>query len=114
MAVAEFTNLIIEKGTDFEATFNIFNEDLSEFDIVGSFVGVSKLRKYPTSPISYPFEVTLNEVENNVTISMAATMTSTLPSGRCYFDIVLTYGYSDTTTQKFVKGTIIVGDTASL
>ena len=114
MAVSEFTNLVIEKGTDFEATFNIFKEDETEFDITNSFVGISKLRKYPTSPTSYPFEVTLNEVENNVTISMASTVTSTLPSGRCYFDVVLTYGFADTTTQKFVKGTIIVEDTASL
>jgi hypothetical protein len=114
MAVSEFTNLKIEKGTDFEATFNIFNEDESEFDITSNFVGVSKLRKYSTSPTSYPFEVTLNDVENNVTISMASTMTSALPSGRCVFDILLTYGYADTTTKKFVQGTIIVEDTASL
>jgi hypothetical protein len=45
---------------------------------------------------------------------MASTMTAQLPSGRCYFDIVLTYGFADTTTKKFVKGTIIVGETASL
>lgn len=114
MAVAEFTNLTIEKGTDFEATFNIFKEDESELDIDASFTGTSKLRKYPTSPTSYPFEVTLNQAENNVTISMASTITSTLPSGRCYFDIRLTYGYADTTTKKFVSGTIIVNDTASL
>lgn len=114
MAVAEFTNLTIQKGTDFEATFNIFNEDESEFDITGSFVGISKLRKYPESSVSYPFQVTLNEVENNVTISMASTITSTLPSGRCYFDVLLTYGYAETTTKKFVSGTIIVQDTASL
>ena len=27
MAVAEITNIVIEKGTDFEATFNLFDQD---------------------------------------------------------------------------------------
>lgn len=112
--MAEIPVLTIEKGTDFEATFNIFNQDKTELDINGSFTGVSKLRKHPKSSISYPFEVTLNESENNVTISMGSTTTSTLPSGRCYFDILLTYGYSEPTTRKFVSGTIIVQDTVSI
>jgi len=29
MAVAEITNIVIEKGTDFEATFNLFEPDQS-------------------------------------------------------------------------------------
>jgi hypothetical protein len=79
-----------------------------------SFTGVSKLRKYPTSPQEYPFVVSLNNELSTVSISMASTVTSQLPSGRCYYDIKLTYGFAETTTKKYVSGTLIVRDTASL
>jgi hypothetical protein len=114
MAVYEINSLTIEKGTDFEETFKIYNQDGTALGINSSFTGVAKIRKYPTSPVSYPLQLTLNGQTNDVNISMASTMTTQLPSGRCYFDIVLTYGFADTTTKKFVKGTIIVGETASL
>jgi hypothetical protein len=114
MAVYEINSFTIEKGTDFEETFKIPKTDGTVLGINSSFTGVAKIRKYLTSPVSYPLQLTLNGQTNDVNISMASTMTTQLPSGRCYFDIVLTYGFVDTTTKKFVKGTIIVGETASL
>lgn len=115
MAVAEINHLSIEKGTDFDETFKIFNEDGSLLDINDSFTGSAKLRKYSTSPISYPFNLIIDDENDEVNISMASTMTAQLPfSGRCYFDIILTYGYANPTTKKYVKGTIIVNDSASL
>lgn len=114
MAVYEINNLTIQKGTNFEETFNIYNEDGTPLGINSSFSGVSKIAKHPTAPVKYPFEVYLNETESSVTISMASTITSQLPSGRCYFDVLLTYGYAETTTKEFIRGTIIVQDTTSL
>jgi hypothetical protein len=114
MAVYEINSLTIQKGASFDETFTIYNEDGSPLGINSSFVGVSKLRKYPNSEKEYPFDVYLDEINSSVSISMASTITSLLPSGRCYFDILLTYGYSDATTKKFITGTIIVEDTASL
>lgn len=114
MAVAEITSLAIEKGESFDATFTIYNEDGSKLGFDTSFTGTSKLRKYPNSPQQYPFVVTLNNADSTVNISMASTVTSQLPSGRCYFDVLLTYGYAEPTTKKYVKGSIIVNDTASL
>jgi hypothetical protein len=115
MAVYEINTFTIEKGADFDETFVIYNEDGSPLGINSSFTGVSKLRKYPTSETAYPFDVYLDDVNSSVNISMASTVTAALPfSGRCYFDVLLSYGFSDTTTKKFVKGTIIVQDTASL
>ena len=115
MAVYEINSLTIEKGTTFDETFKIYNEDGSLLDINESFTGSAKLKKYPTSPISYPFILTLDEENNEVNVSMASTVTAELPfSGRCYFDVILTYGYSNPTTKKYVKGTIIVNDSVSL
>jgi hypothetical protein len=114
MAVYEINSLTIQKGTDFDETFTIYNEDGSPLEINSSFVGTAKLRKYPGATNQYPFDAYLDQINSSVSISMAATMTSQLPSGRCYFDILLTYGYADTTTKKFINGTIIVQDTSSL
>jgi hypothetical protein len=114
MAVYEISNLTIQKGTDFDATFTISNADGSSLGINTSFVGVSKLRKYPEAVKEYPFQVYLNAEESSVMISMASTITSELPSGRCYFDVLLTSGFAETTTKKYISGSIIVQDTASL
>lgn len=113
MAVYEINNLTIQKGTNFEETFILFNEDGTPLGINNSFSGVSKIAKHPKSSVKYPFDLTLSESESSVTISMASTMTSQLPSGRCHFDVVLSYGFGDTTTREFIRGTIIVQDTTS-
>jgi len=114
MAVYEINSLTIQKGTDFDASFNIFNEDGSPLGINSSFVGTSKLRKYPGAVKEFPFQVDLSEEDSSVIISMASTMTSELPSGRCYFDILLTSGFVELTTKKYITGSIIVQDTSSL
>lgn len=114
MAVAEINHLSIDKGTSFEESFKIYKEDGSVLNIDSSFSGVSKLKKYPSSPIEYPFNLILDQENDEVVISMASTVTSALPSGRCYFDVILTYGYTTPVTKKYVKGTIMVNDTASL
>ena len=114
MAVYEVNNLIIHKGTDFTKTFSdIVNEDGSPLGITSSYSGVSKLRKHSTSEDSFPFNVALDINEDTITISMASTITSTLPSGRCYFDILLASG-ENSTTKKYISGTLIVQDTCSL
>jgi hypothetical protein len=105
-------NLLLEKGTDFEATFNIFDAT-SEPLVFNNFVGASKLRKYPTSPISFPFAVSITASTGEVKIGMAKSITSQLPSGRNYYDILLT-SLTNNTTFKVVEGSIIVSDTASL
>lgn len=115
MAVYEINSLTIQKGSNFEETFIIFNEDGSPLGINSSFSGVSKLAKYPSSSVKYPFDVYLNQSNSSVTISMDSTMTSQLPSGRCCFDILLSYNnYGNVITKEYVKGTIIVQDTTSL
>lgn len=123
MAVAEINNIIIEKGTDFEATFKIFNDDNSLATLSGTSV-VSKIRKYPTSPNSVSFggpplvpggppsgSPSININSGTVTIYLSKEQTTTLSSGRNYFDILLTKASN---TFKVLKGTIIVEDSSSL
>lgn len=114
MAVYEINTLTIEKGATFDETFKIYNEDGSPLGINSSFTGTAKLKKHPDSQTEYPFNLILDTESDEVNISMASTITSTLPSGRCYFDVFLTYGYSNPVTKKYIKGTIIVNDSVSL
>jgi len=114
MAVYKINNLIIEKGEDFNETFKIYNQDGSPLIFDSNFTGVSKLKKHPGAKKEYPFNIILDQNNNEINISMASTITSSLSSGRYYFDVLLTYGYSEPTTKKYIKGTIIVKDTVSL
>lgn len=114
MILHEINNLVIQKGTDFSKSIPLYNEDKSPLGINSSFSGVSKLRKHPSSNSAYSFRVGLDTNTSSVSISMASSITSQLPSGRCYFDILLTYGTINPLTEKTVYGTIMVNDTVSL
>jgi len=105
-------NLSLEKGTDFEATFNVFGED-SDPLLLNNFTGVSKIRKYPTSPDSQSFTVSITAATGEVKIGMAKSTTTLLSSGRNYYDVLLT-SQTNNTSFKVVEGSIIVSDTASL
>ena len=96
MSVVPVVNLVIEKGTDFETSFYTTAE--------------ARLKKYPTSPTSYNFNVGITTADGEISISMGRTMTSTLPSGRTYFDVFITNTELDFRTR-VVTGSIIVEDT---
>lgn len=69
-------NLRIEKGTDFEATFNVFDPSDDPL-LLNNFTGSDKIRKYPSSPTSHSFTVSITssnlEVDSEV-ISVPPTM----------------------------------------
>lgn len=114
-------NLTLERGTDFDAKFKIFQSDSSDYKFSQYYSGVSKIRKYPSSPISHSFKVDILASSGEVIISMAKTTTELLESGRNYFDVLITgptqnpNGIGITySTKKLVEGSIIVSDTASI
>lgn len=111
MAVA-VVNLTIEKGTDFEATFDVFGSDSSPV-ILQNYSGVCKIRKHPTALKSFPCKVGIVTATGEVTVSMGKTLTSQLSSGRNYYDVLVTEINADL-TEKIVQGSIIVSDSASL
>lgn len=109
MAAFEVPTLLIEKGTDFEATFTILDVDGTFIDLSNN-TAVAKLRKHPSSSNSYSFDIYINTEDSTIRISMDDETTSMLPSGRCYFDVLLTYGGS---TTRPITGTAIVSETSS-
>lgn len=105
-------NLTLEKGTSFEATFNVFqsNTDIANFS---NFSGICRIRKYPTSTNYQSCSVSITGATGEVKVAMAKTTTSLLQSGRNYYDVVLTSSV-DQTSFKVVEGNIIVSETSSL
>lgn len=105
-------NLIIEKGTDFEATFNVSNADGSIFSL-SNYIAIAKIRKHPTSPDFKSFSTSITVVTGEIKISMGSTVTAQLPAGRNYYDVII----SQTATnkvQKVFEGTAIVNETVSV
>jgi len=82
-------NITIEQGTDFEKTYTLRNSDFSVFDLTG-YTAEAKIKKHPTSEISYDFSVGITSSLGEITISMASSITDTIPYGRHYYDILTT------------------------
>lgn len=111
MAAVSAVNLIIQKGTYFEETFTLTAEDGRILNLTGTSAS-SKLRKHPTAGIAYTFSTSLTVADSTVKLTMNSNITSTLPSGRCYYDILLTSPGG--AISKVVEGNVIVEETASL
>jgi len=111
MAVAEITNIVIEKGTDFEATFNLFDPDQSATVLSGLSTTYASIRKYPDSVDYEEFSKTITAGTGTIKLTLSAAQTANLKAGRNYFDVVLTI---DGKKTKVVKGTIIVEESTSV
>ena len=111
MAAVSAVNLVIQKGTYFEETFSLAAEDGGGLNLAGN-SATAKLKKHPTAGIAYTFTTTLTVADSTVKISMQPAVTSTLPSGRCVYDLVLTS--SGGVISKVLDGTIIVQETVSV
>lgn len=105
-------NLSLDKGTDFEASFNIKNADESAFSL-SSFSAVAKIRKHPTASSYKSFQTTITVATGELKISMGATTTAELSSGRNYYDVIIVQAGTNK-IQKVFEGSIIVNDTVSV
>ena len=111
MAVAEVNNLIIEKGTYFEATFNLFDPDSSAATLTGLTTTYAYIRKHSSSTVFEEFSSTVTGGTGTIKLSLTDTQTSNLEVGRNYFDVVLTI---EGKKKKVLKGTAIVEESLSV
>lgn len=111
MAVAEISNIVIEKGTDFEATFNLFNSDASASSLAGLTTTYARIRKFPESTNYEEFGKTITAGTGTIKLTLTATQTNNLSAGRNYFDVVLTMGGKKI---KVIKGTMLVSESMSV
>ena len=99
MAVPE-VNITIEQGTDYTQDFIIKNSNQSAFNLTG-YTSQAKIRKFPDATASSSFNVGITSSLGKVTISMANTVTSSLNSGRHYYDIVIVSTATSSITKVF-------------
>lgn len=109
MSAAEISDLIINKSTYFEVTFDITNDDGTNASLTGA-TSIAKIKKYPSSPTYASFDTSINIFTATITLSMSADVTATLTPGRNYFDVLI---ISNSKPIKVIKGTIIVEETVS-
>lgn len=105
-------NLTIDKGTDFEATFTVTNSDGSVLSLA-NYSASSKIRKHPTASDYASFSTTITVAAGEILVSMGATTTSTLSSGRNYYDVIITNVNSGNITKVF-EGMVFAVDTVSV
>jgi hypothetical protein len=111
MAVAEVTNIVIEKGTDFEATFNLFDPDSSASVLSGLTTTYASIRKFPEATAFEEFSKTITAGTGTIKLTLSATQTARLSAGRNYFDVVIT---TNNKKLKVIKGTAIVEESTSV
>jgi hypothetical protein len=111
MAVAEVTNIVIEKGTDFEATFSLFEPDQSAAILSGLTTTFATIRKFPDATTGEEFGKTITAGTGTIKLTLTATQTANLKAGRNYFDVVITMNNKK---LKVIKGTAIVEESASV
>jgi len=105
-------NIVIEKGTNFEATFDVKNSDDSVF-LLANQSATAKIRKYPTATSSKSFTTTITVATGKIAISMGSTVTADLSEGRNYYDVILTHSSTGKITKIF-EGMAMVNNTVSL
>lgn len=105
-------NLVIEQGTDFEATFAISDETGSPLNLT-NFNIISTLKKSFYSKTSKSFTATkVNAAAGIIKLSMPSSITSTLKGGRYVYDIVIV---SNTEVRKrVIEGIVTVTEGVSL
>jgi len=105
-------NIVIEKGTSFEATYNVTNSDDSVYSLTNQ-TATAKIRKHPTATSSKSFQTSITVATGEIVISMGSTITADLSSGRNYYDVIITHTSTGKVTKIF-EGTAIVKDTVSV
>ena len=105
-------NIVIEKGTDFEATYNVTNADNYVYSLTNQ-SATAKIKKHPTATTSKSFTTTITVQTGEIKISMGSTNTDDLSAGRNYYDVIITHSSTGKVTKVF-EGAALVKDTVSL
>jgi|TARA_B100001094_G_C18194940_1_gene810083 hypothetical protein len=106
-------NLIINQGADFTKNFTIEDASTNSPKSLVGYAVSAQLRKTPTSSSKHTFISTVtSDSGGNVRISLGATETSAIKSGRYVYDVVINSGIDTvsgiSTTLRVVQGSAIV------
>jgi len=97
-------NIIIDQGSTFETKFVLEDSSENLISLTG-FTGQSKMRKHHTSANAHTFTVSVDEGASAVVVSLTATQTALIESGRYIYDVELTSG---NTVSRILEGIVTV------
>jgi len=104
-------NIVIEKGINFEATYDVKNFDDTVYSLINQ-SATAKIRKHPNATSSKSFSTTITTATGKIKISMGSTVTAELSDGRNYYDVILTHASTGKVTKIF-QGMAFVNPTVS-
>ena len=99
-------NIVIEQGADYSSSFTITNPDGSPYTIFNNSAAAS-IKKHPESEVSYSFITGIDPDDGQILLSMPNELTTTIPSGRYFYDIVIT-NINDGYRSRVIEGMAMV------
>ena len=99
-------NIVIEQGADYSSSFTITNPDGSPYTIFNNSAS-ALLKKHSGSETSYTFTSEIDPDDGQILLSMSNTLTSTIPPGRYFYDIVIT-NINDGYKSRVIEGMAMV------
>ena len=99
-------NIVIEQGADYSSSFTITNPDGSPYTIFNNSAAAT-LKKHSASETSYTFTSEIDPDDGQILLSMSNTLTSTIPPGRYFYDIVIT-NFNDGYKSRVIEGMAMV------
>jgi hypothetical protein len=101
----------INKGTDFEFEFQIFDENNTAINLTGCEI-LSKIRKHPASSKFNTFTTAITNTSRGIfKLIMSNKITSVLSGGRNCYDVFVKY--PNQKIKKVVEGSVLVNNSAT-
>lgn len=103
--MANKTNLIVDKGSDFKTTINLTDDNDDPINLTGYTVA-AKFAKHYTSLTKYSFNTSMIAVSGQVVLELSKVATANIAYGRYVYDCELTD--SANVTTRIVEGILTV------
>jgi len=110
--MAQYTNLSLDQATDFSTTVTVHNQAGTVINLTGA-TGIALMRKSYYSGLNvYAMGVTIPApaTAGNVTLTMSAAATQSVPPGRYFYDVSTT---ASGLTSRVLQGIVVVNPSAT-
>lgn len=103
--MAEKNDIVVEQGTTFSTAINLTDAANNPIPLTG-YTGAAQMKKWYTSLNEITFTVVVNATAGSVTLSLPASVTSTIVHGRYVYDVDIIDASNNIT--RVVEGIAIV------
>lgn len=99
-------NIVIDQGTDFEATVDLSDVAGNPYDLTGYAIASQMRKNYASASPAATFSTESNDAAGQITLKLDRQYTNQLEPGRYLYDVEITS--SANTTTRVVEGTVTV------